>query len=169
MVKRAESSFDYEGEVAAAPAPKAAEKPADAASAARPATPGAAGREASAASDKPSAGVRNSDAGPAAVGQQAAGSSATAAAGAPNGDAAQSSGTPAAADPANPVVAAIDTAKVKRGDSLWRISRTVYGQGRRYTIIFNANDSQIRNPDLIYPGQVLVVPSQGAEASVGAR
>ncbi len=162
VVKRAESSFDYEGEVAAAPAPKAAEKLADAASAARPATPGAAGGEASAASDKPSAGVGNSDAGSAAAGQQAAQSSGTA-------GAAQSPGSAAAADPANPVVAAIDTASVKRGDSLWRISRTVYGQGRRYTIIFNANDSQIRNPDLIYPGQVLVVPSQGAEASVGAR
>lgn len=147
VVKRAESSFDYEGEAAAAPAPKAAETPAGSASAAQP----AAGREASAASDKRSAGIGNSDAG------------------APNGDAAQSPAPAAGADPANPVVAAIDTARVKRGDSLWRISRIVYGQGRRYTIIFSANDSQIRNPDLIYPGQVLVVPSQGAEASVGTR
>jgi nucleoid-associated protein YgaU len=65
-----------------------------------------------------------------------------------------------AADPANPVVASIDTAQVKRGDSLWRISRTTYGAGRRYTVIFTANDDQIRNPNLIYPGQVLVLPSE---------
>ena len=70
-----------------------------------------------------------------------------------------SSSRPAAADLANPIVASIDTAQVRRGDSLWRISRTTYGSGRRYTVIFTANDAQIRNPNLIYPGQILVLPS----------
>ena len=50
------------------------------------------------------------------------------------------------------------TAIVERGDSLWRISRQVYGRGIRYTEIFEANQDQIRNPDLIFPGQVFVLP-----------
>ena len=52
----------------------------------------------------------------------------------------------------------LSTASVERGDSLWRISRQVYGRGIRYTEIFEANQDQIRNPDLIYPGQVFVLP-----------
>lgn len=47
---------------------------------------------------------------------------------------------------------------VQPGNSLWRISRRVYGEGLRYTTIFDANREQIRNPDLIYPGQVFAVP-----------
>ncbi len=60
----------------------------------------------------------------------------------------------------------IDTARIERGDSLWRISRRVYGLGERYTLIYHANQDQIRDPDLIYPGQVLVLPNRetsGAE------
>ena len=56
------------------------------------------------------------------------------------------------------VVAHVDTTKVVRGDSLWRISRKLLGHGMRYTLIYEANTSQIRDPDLIYPGQVFVVP-----------
>ncbi|MFL1874943.1 LysM peptidoglycan-binding domain-containing protein [Hansschlegelia beijingensis] len=67
---------------------------------------------------------------------------------------------PVAADAANPVIASLETVKVRRGDSLWRISRTAYGHGRRYTLIFEANDGQIRNPHLIYPDQVFVLPSE---------
>jgi nucleoid-associated protein YgaU len=59
----------------------------------------------------------------------------------------------------NAVVSDLRTAKVERGDSLWRISRTMLGQGVRYTQIYDANTTQIRNPRLIYPGQVLVVPN----------
>ncbi len=69
-------------------------------------------------------------------------------------------GEAAAADAANPVIASLETVKVRRGDSLWRISRTAYGHGRRYTVIFEANDGQIRNPNLIYPDQVFVLPSE---------
>jgi nucleoid-associated protein YgaU len=65
----------------------------------------------------------------------------------------------AASNPtANPIVPEIATAMVTRGDSLWRISRLRFGKGMRYTVIYEANASQIRNPDLIYPGQVLVMP-----------
>lgn len=47
---------------------------------------------------------------------------------------------------------------VVRGDNLWNIARAHYGEGLRYTVIFEANKSQIRDPDLIYPGQVFAIP-----------
>ncbi len=47
---------------------------------------------------------------------------------------------------------------VQPGNSLWRIARRSYGEGLRYTVIYDANKDQIRNPDLIYPGQVFVLP-----------
>ena len=49
---------------------------------------------------------------------------------------------------------------VQPGNSLWVISREVYGEGRQYTIIFAANMDQIEDPDLIYPGQVIAVPEE---------
>ncbi|MET0745351.1 MAG: LysM peptidoglycan-binding domain-containing protein [Microvirga sp.] len=60
------------------------------------------------------------------------------------------------------VVPDINTAIVTRGDTLWRISRRIYGHGVRYTVIFGANQTQIRNPHKIYPGQVFVLPSEAA-------
>ncbi len=48
---------------------------------------------------------------------------------------------------------------IRPGDNLWRISRRLYGQGVRYTTIYQANKTQIGNPDLIYPGQVFLTPS----------
>lgn len=47
---------------------------------------------------------------------------------------------------------------VQPGNSLWRLARRMYGQGVRYTVIYEANRAQIADPDLIYPGQVFVVP-----------
>lgn len=47
---------------------------------------------------------------------------------------------------------------VQPGNSLWRISRRLYGKGVRYTVIYEANKGQIRDPDLIYPGQIFTVP-----------
>ena len=44
------------------------------------------------------------------------------------------------------------------GNSLWRIARRNYGEGPRYTVIYQANKERIKDPDLIYPGQVFVVP-----------
>lgn len=54
----------------------------------------------------------------------------------------------------------IETTRIERGDSLWRISRRTYGEGEHYTLIYDANREQIRNPDLIYPGQVFVLPQE---------
>ena len=47
---------------------------------------------------------------------------------------------------------------VVKGDNLWNIARGHYGQGVRHTLIFGANKDQIRDPNLIYPGQVLSLP-----------
>lgn len=47
---------------------------------------------------------------------------------------------------------------VVQGDNLWNIARVHYGEGWRHTTIFKANKDQIRNPDLIYPGQVFTLP-----------
>jgi nucleoid-associated protein YgaU len=47
---------------------------------------------------------------------------------------------------------------VQPGNSLWRIARRTYGEGVRFSLIFEANKDQIRDPDLIYPGQVFSLP-----------
>ncbi len=47
---------------------------------------------------------------------------------------------------------------VQPGNSLWRIARRVYGDGPKYTEIYQANRGQIKDPDLIYPGQIFAVP-----------
>jgi nucleoid-associated protein YgaU len=47
---------------------------------------------------------------------------------------------------------------VVRGDNLWNIARAHYGEGWRYTVIFDANKNQIRDPNLIYPGQLFSLP-----------
>ena len=49
---------------------------------------------------------------------------------------------------------------VQPGNSLWRISRRIYGKGIDYTVIYLANAGQIRDPDLIYPGQVFTIPQR---------
>ncbi|ABC24380.1 peptidoglycan-binding LysM [Rhodospirillum rubrum F11] len=49
---------------------------------------------------------------------------------------------------------------VQPGNNLWALARRVYGEGTRYTVIYEANQAQIRDPDLIYPGQIFAVPDQ---------
>ncbi len=48
---------------------------------------------------------------------------------------------------------------VQPGNSLWRLARRVYGQGIRYSMIYEANRDHIKDPDLIYPGQVFALPA----------
>jgi nucleoid-associated protein YgaU len=62
-------------------------------------------------------------------------------------------------------VSVLDTGRViiRRGDNLWRLSRRVFGQGIRYTSIYDANRDQIRDPALIFPGQVFELPTPQAE------
>lgn len=47
---------------------------------------------------------------------------------------------------------------VQPGNSLWRIARATYGTGLRFTVIYDANKDQIRDPDMIFPGQVFAIP-----------
>ena len=64
----------------------------------------------------------------------------------------------ATSSPADVVVDSVQTAHVERGNTLWGLSQTFYGDGSRYQIIFAANANQIRDPHWIYPGQTFVVP-----------
>ena len=51
------------------------------------------------------------------------------------------------------------TYTVVKGDCLWNIAKKFYGNGALYTKIYEANKSIIGgNPNLIYPGQVLIIP-----------
>ncbi len=66
-----------------------------------------------------------------------------------------------AASPADVVIDSIHTHHVGPGNTLWGISQKFYGDGSHYEEIFAANADQIRNPNLIYPGQVFIVPKPG--------
>lgn len=50
------------------------------------------------------------------------------------------------------------TYTVKSGDCLWNIAKSLLGSGSRYTEIYNLNKDKIKNPNLIYSGQVLRIP-----------
>lgn len=60
-----------------------------------------------------------------------------------------------APDAAAPLVRAVT---VQEGDTLWAISQQRYGSGFLYVRVFEANQAAIRDPDLIYPGQVFAIP-----------
>lgn len=59
-------------------------------------------------------------------------------------------------------VEAVDFSKmfyeVKKGDYLSKISKEVYGDAMKYNKIFEANRPMLKDPNLIYPGQILVIP-----------
>lgn len=48
---------------------------------------------------------------------------------------------------------------VQPGNSLWRIARRTYGTGFNFVQIYKANSDQIRDPDLIFPGQIFTLPA----------
>lgn len=50
------------------------------------------------------------------------------------------------------------TYTVKAGDSLWSIAKRFYGNGSQYTKIYNANKDKIKDPNLLYAGQVIKIP-----------
>ncbi|WP_320967730.1 LysM peptidoglycan-binding domain-containing protein [Hungatella hathewayi] len=58
----------------------------------------------------------------------------------------------------NPAVTANKTHTVQSGDTLWGIAKKYYGNGSQYPKIMSANPD-IKNPNLIYPGQVFTIPS----------
>ncbi len=59
---------------------------------------------------------------------------------------------------------------VVRGDNLWDISgfRIIYGNPYQWPIIFKANAGQIKDADLIYPNQVLVIPRDSSASDIEA-
>lgn len=69
---------------------------------------------------------------------------------------------PPAPEPPAPVVAAATgetpTHTVQSGDTLWKIAQEHYGNGAKYTAIFEANRDVLDDPDRIFPGQVLKLP-----------
>ena len=56
--------------------------------------------------------------------------------------------------------ARINVVTVQPGNTLWALARERYGQGILYVRVFEANKDKIRNPDLIYPGQVFQLPNE---------
>lgn len=52
---------------------------------------------------------------------------------------------------------------IRRGDTLWQISRRLYGHGVRFSTIYLANQDQIEDPNLIWPGQIFAVPNETKE------
>ena len=54
--------------------------------------------------------------------------------------------------------APVELVTVQPGFTLWGISREAYGEGILYVRIFEANNDRIRDPDLIYPGQIFSIP-----------
>jgi len=50
---------------------------------------------------------------------------------------------------------------IQPGNNLWTIAQKLYGSGYQYTVIYQANKAQIRDPNLIYPGQVFETPGTG--------
>lgn len=48
---------------------------------------------------------------------------------------------------------------IQPGNNLWKLSRVIYGRGTQFTVIYEANKEQIRNPGRIYPGQIFTTPN----------
>ncbi len=49
--------------------------------------------------------------------------------------------------------------EVKKGDTLSKIAKEFYGNAMKYPVIFEANKPMLKDPNLIYPGQVLRIPA----------
>jgi nucleoid-associated protein YgaU len=58
---------------------------------------------------------------------------------------------------------------VQPGNNLWRIARSTYGRGIRYTVIYRANKEQIADPNKIYPGQVFTLPTAQPAPAASSR
>lgn len=165
VVARAAVPFEREpGEAIAAVAPAEAKptetKPAEA----NPAEPAAPAAAEAPAAPKPAA--------PATIAAAPAKPAPAAAASAPAAPAAPAAEAPAVVAAATPdlpetVAPKLEHADgaviIRRHDTLWRISRRVYGHGVRFSTIYLANQDQISDPDRIWPGQVFKVPEKSKE------
>ena len=68
-----------------------------------------------------------------------------------------------APSPADPVVESVQTKRVATGHTLWALSKSYYGDPTHYPVIYEANRAQIHNPNVIFPGQVFVVPKSDSK------
>jgi nucleoid-associated protein YgaU len=50
------------------------------------------------------------------------------------------------------------TYTVKSGDTLWKIAKRHYGDGKKFRVILGANTKILKGPNLLRPGMVLVIP-----------
>ena len=64
--------------------------------------------------------------------------------------------------------AASTSYEVNKGDHLWGISGTSYGNPYKWPLIYKANSDKIKDADLIYPGQVLDIDSNPSDADSAA-
>jgi nucleoid-associated protein YgaU len=87
----------------------------------------------------------------------------------PAAPALQAAAAPASAEPsstpspADPVIQSVQTKRVATGHTLWALSKSYYGDPTRYPAIVDANRAQIHNPNVIFPGQVFVVPKSDSK------
>lgn len=169
VVARAAVPFEREpGEAVAAVAPaetKPAEaKPAEPAAAETPAAPAAPATVAAAPAEPAPAPAAPATSAPAVAEAPAAPAPATPAAPATEAPAVVVAATPDVPETVAPKLEHADGAVIiRRNDTLWRISRRVYGHGVRYSTIYLANQDQISDPDRIWPGQVFKVPEKSKE------
>jgi len=87
-----------------------------------------------------------------------------------SGSSTQSAPKPAAPDFSNvqsgssttpaPAASAEQTYTVVSGDTLSKIAKKFYANANAWDTIFQANRDQIKNPDMIHPGQVLKIPAK---------
>ena len=61
------------------------------------------------------------------------------------------------------MIGSVQTKRVATGHTLWALSQSYYGDPTRYPAIVEANRAQIHNPNVIFPGQVFVVPKSDAK------
>lgn len=83
---------------------------------------------------------------------------ALAAQGQPAGQGAAARSDAAGTGASAPQGTSVEVVTVQPGQSLWRIAKSRYGDGLRYIGLYDANKGQIKDPDLIYPGQVFALP-----------
>ena len=86
---------------------------------------------------------------------------------APAPEAAAPAPEPMAAEPAAPV-SSTTSYEVNKGDHLWGISGSSYGNPYKWPLIYKANSDKIKDADLIYPGQVLDVETNPSDADSAA-
>ncbi|SDF83690.1 hypothetical protein SAMN05216241_103276 [Limimonas halophila] len=77
-----------------------------------------------------------------------------------NGSVVASVTTPFSSQPLVGARADSDFVVIQPGNNLWSIAERTYGVGNRYHVIYQANAGQIEDPDLIYPGQVFMLPQR---------